>query len=346
MRLAEALHESLHLPFTLPDGNNVNITVSIGITLLPHHFSDTPSDVLRRADTALNRAKRGGGGQTAFFDANMGLAVGQRFAIEQDLRRGMAAGELRLFLQPQVNAEGKVVSAEALVRWQHPEKGLVPPAMFVPVAEESGLIDQLGQWVLGEVCARLGDLHRQGARLPIAVNISPQQFHLGHFVDDLLALLERTGTQPEDLILEITESVVMEEVDDVIERMKLLNAHGIRFSIDDFGTGYSSLSYLKDLPIHELKIDRSFVQDVPHDPSDAALVEAILSVAKHLKLRVVAEGVEAPEHAAFFKHHQDVLMQGYLFGRPEPADTVITRVTGVAFPDQPAAPSPDTAPKA
>ncbi|GAB3192383.1 putative bifunctional diguanylate cyclase/phosphodiesterase [Hydrogenophaga aquatica] len=341
LRLAEVLHESLHQPFTLPDGNNVNVTVSVGITLLPHHYSDTPSEVLRRADTALNRAKHGGGGQTAFFDATMGQAVGQRFAIEQDLRRGMAAGELRLFLQPQVDAQGKVVSAEALVRWQHPERGLVAPALFIPVAEESGLIDQLGQWVLREVCQWLGLLHREGRRLPIAVNISPHQFHQGNFVSELLALLASTGAQPEDLILEITEGVVMEEIDDVIERMKALNQHGVRFSIDDFGTGYSSLSYLKDLPIHELKIDRSFVQDAPQDPSDAALVEAILSVARHLQLRVVAEGVEEPEQAAFFNRHPGVLMQGYLFGRPEPAGSVIERVTGVA---EPQAPAPAAAP--
>lgn len=340
LRLAEVLHESLQLPFTLPDGNNVNVTASVGITLLPHHYSDTPSEVLRRADTALNRAKRGGGGQTAFFNATMGQAVGQRFAIEQDLRRGMAAGELRLFLQPQVDAHSKVVSAEALVRWQHPEKGLVAPALFIPVAEESGLIDQLGQWVLREVCQWLGLLHREGRRLPIAVNISPQQFHQGNFVSELLTLLASTGAQAEDLILEITEGVVMEEIDDVIERMKALNQHGVRFSIDDFGTGYSSLSYLKDLPIHELKIDRSFVQDAPQDPSDAALVEAILSVARHLELRVVAEGVEAPEQAAFFTRHAGVLMQGYLFGKPEPAGTVIKRVTGVAGPPPPAPETP------
>lgn len=325
MRLAEVVHDLLKRPFSLPDRPDINVTASIGVTVLPHHFSDTPSEVLRRADTALHRAKHGGGNQTAFFDAAMGQAVGQRFAIEQDLRRGLSAGELRLYLQPQATAAGEVVSAEALVRWAHPEQGLLPPGVFIPVAEDSGLIAPLGQWVLREVCQHLGQLRREGLRLPIAVNISPQQFHQTRFTPDLLDLLQATGAAPEDLILEITESVVVERIDDVIERMKALNRHGVRFSIDDFGTGYSSLSYLKSLPIHEIKIDRSFVQDAPHDPSDAALVEAILSVARHLQLRVVAEGVETPEHAAFFRNHAEVLLQGYLFGRPEPAADVIAR---------------------
>lgn len=188
MRLAEAVHEGMQEPFILPDKRQFNVTLSIGVTVLPHHYSDTPSEVLRRADTALHRAKHGGGHQTAFFDATMGQAVGQRFAIEQDLRRGIAAGELRLYLQPQANASGQTVSAEALVRWAHPDKGLVSPGVFIPVAEESGLIDQLGLWVLREVCQHLGELHRQGLRLPIAVNISPNQFHQGRFADDLLAL--------------------------------------------------------------------------------------------------------------------------------------------------------------
>ncbi len=323
MRLAETVHESMQQPFILPDKRQINVTLSIGVTVLPHHYSDTPSEVLRRADTALHRAKHGGGHQTAFFDATMGQAVGQRFAIEQDLRRGIAAGELRLYLQPQADATGRIVSAEALVRWEHPDNGLVPPGVFIGVAEESGLIDQIGLWVLREVCQHLAALRREGLRLPIAVNISPHQFHQTQFADELLALLESTGAAPEDLMLEITESVVVEDIDDVIERMKALNRHGVRFSIDDFGTGYSSLSYLKTLPIHELKIDRSFVQDAPHDASDATLVEAILSVARHLRLRVVAEGVETPEQAAVFQHHPQVLLQGYLYGRPEPAEAMI-----------------------
>ena len=309
MHRANAVHLALAQPFERPGAAALNVSASIGVALLPDGPADEPSAVLRRADTALHRAKEAGGQQTAFFDADMGQVVSQRFAIEQDLRRGLDAGELRLYLQPQVNADGHTVSAEALVRWQHPDRGLVPPGLFVPVAEESGLIDQLGTWVLGEVCQHLGALHRAGLRRPISVNISPRQFHDPRFIPELLALLARTGAQAADLILEITEGVVVQKIDTVIHRMGELNRHGVRFSIDDFGTGYSSLSYLKNLPIHELKIDRSFVQDAPNDPSDAALVEAILSVARHLRLRVVAVDEDAsrvlprPELAAHLGGH-------------------------------------------
>jgi len=326
LRLATSVHEALDPPFKLAGVETpVKVTVSIGIALLPLHEDDTPAEVLRRADTALSRAKDGGGRQTAFFDAAMGEVISQRFVIEQDLRRGLVAGELRLYLQPQVNAAGRMVSAEALLRWQHPQRGLVPPVQFIPVAEGCDLIEPIGDWVLEEVCERLGRLHRQGRRLPVAVNISPRQFHQSTFVPDLLQRLERTGAQPGDLILEITEGVVVRDVEDVVRRMGELTRHGIRFSIDDFGTGYSSLSYLKNLPIHEVKIDRSFVQDAPTQPSDAALVEAILAVATHLRLRVVAEGVETAEQAAFFERHPDVILQGYRYGRPAPADEVIAR---------------------
>jgi diguanylate cyclase (GGDEF)-like protein/PAS domain S-box-containing protein len=316
MRTAQAVHELLLNPFVLPQGEQINVSVSVGVALLPRDAADTPSDVLRRADTALHRAKRAGGHQAAFFDAAMGRVVSERFAIEQDLRRGLGAQELRLYLQPQVNPQGHVVSTEALVRWAHPDKGLVPPGVFISVAEESDLIAELGDWVLDQVCARLGAIRRQGRHLPIAVNVSPRQFHKAGFVPGVLRALERHGAHPADLTLEITEGVVIEQVDAVVRKMSQLTQHGVRFSIDDFGTGYSSLAYLKRLPIHELKIDRSFVQDAPHDPSDAALVEAILAVASHLRLKVVAEGVETREQA----DRADVVHQGYLFGRPAPAD--------------------------
>lgn len=327
MQRAQAVHEHMRQAFVA--GNvAVVMTVSIGIALLGQDSNESASDVLRRADTALHRAKSAGGQQTAFFDAGMGHLVRERFAIEQDLRRGIEAGELRLYLQAQVDAAGQTVSAEALVRWQHPQQGLVPPALFIPVAEESGLIDLIGRWVLEQVCLRLGELERRGQRLSIAVNISPRQFHQAHFSTEVLSLLQQHGAPASGLVLEITEGVVVQEVDAVVRRMNELTRHGVRFSIDDFGTGYSSLSYLKNLPIHELKIDRSFVQDAPTDPSDAALVEAMLSVARHLRLSVVAEGVETAEQAAFFQRHPQVLMQGYLYGRPVPEDEFLRRWMG------------------
>ncbi len=323
LRTAKAVHAALIAPFVLETGELVNVTASVGVALLPHDDTDTPGDVLRRADTALHRAKAGGGQQSAFFDAAMGQVVSERFAVEQDLRRGLAAQELRLFLQPQVNRHGHMVSAEALVRWQHPDKGLVPSGTFIGVAEESDLIAELGDWVLDQVCGHLGRLRASGRHLPIAVNVSPRQFHKPDFVPAVLRALERAAAHPGDLVLEITEGVVIEQVDAVVRKMTQLTQRGVRFSIDDFGTGYSSLAYLKRLPIHELKIDKSFVQDAPHDPSDAALVEAILSVAGHLRLKVVAEGVETQEQADFLNQRAHVIHQGYLFGRPAPAEEVL-----------------------
>ena len=325
LRLAQALHERLDMPFQLERGEAVNVSCCIGITLLPLHETDTPGEVLRRADTALHRAKDGGARQTAFFDASMEQLISRRFMIERDLRRGLAAEELRVYLQPQVNAQGHIVGAEALVRWQHPEHGLMAPGAFIPIAEESELITEVGRWVLKAVCGHLGWLHRQGLRLPIAVNISPRQFHQPGFVHMVQDIVQAQGASADDLVIEITEGTVMDQMENVVQTMSHLSSLGVKFSLDDFGTGYSSLAYLKRLPIHELKIDRSFVQDAPSDPSDAALVEAILSVARHLRLKVVAEGVETTEQAEFLNARGQVIQQGYLHGRPVPAQEMLDR---------------------
>ena len=324
LRRAEAVHQQLEAPLEMPT-DTLAVTLSIGITLLGLTPNDSAVEALRRADTALHRAKEAGGHQTAFFDADMGQLAAEHFAIEQDLRRGIELGELRLYLQPQVNNQGQLVGAEALVRWAHPDKGLISPALFIPVAENSGLIGLIGQWMLHQVCQLLARLHQARRRLTIAVNISPRQFHQVDFGVNLLKLLDDAGASPSDLVLEITEGVVMREVDSVVRRMHELTRHGIRFSIDDFGTGYSSLSYLKRLPIHELKIDRSFVQDAPYNANDAALVEAILSVAKHMQLNVVAEGVETKAQAQFLTDRAQLVQQGYLYGRPEPAESFTLR---------------------
>ena len=325
LRGAQLVHQALAEPFAIDNGETLNVGASVGVCILPAGPDDTPGEVLRRADTALHRAKAAGGHQSAFFDPAMGQVVSERFAIEQDLRRGLAAGELRLYLQPQVDATGAMVSAEALVRWQHPEQGLVPPGVFIPVAEESDLIAELGDWVLGQVCGCLGELRRQGRRLPISVNVSPRQFHRGDFVARVLRQVAEGGAAPSDLMLEITEGVLVDEVEQVIHKMTQLTRQGVMFSIDDFGTGYSSLAYLKRLPIHELKIDKGFVQDAPRDANGAAVVEAILSVARHLRLKVVAEGVETREQADFLNARGEVIHQGYLFGRPEPAADLLKR---------------------
>jgi diguanylate cyclase (GGDEF)-like protein len=323
LTVAEKIHRDLLLPFGTDSRQDTALTASLGIALLPAGTDDTPQEVLRRADTALHRAKEAGGHQTAFFDPAMGHTAEQRFAVERDLRRGLAAGELRLHLQSQVDAGGGLVGAEALVRWQHPERGLLSPGVFIPIAEESDLIVGIGAWVLAEACRLLAGPELAGLRL--SVNVSPRQFRHPGFVAWVRDLLATSGTDPRQLTLEVTESLMIGNVTDVAERMGELTALGIQLSVDDFGTGYSSLAYLKRLPLSEIKIDQSFVQDAPTDPADAALVDAMLAIAGHLGLTVVAEGIETAEQADFFNDRGPVIRQGYLYGRPEPAEAWLAR---------------------
>ncbi|QDX81415.1 hypothetical protein B9N43_09260 [Denitratisoma sp. DHT3] len=319
LAVAEKIHAALREPFDIA-GEAVTVTASFGVTLFPESGEDTPEAVLRRADTALHRAKDAGGNQSAFFETAMGEFAQQRFAIEAELRRGIPAGELRLYLQPQVDAQGRLAGAEALVRWQHPQRGLLPPSVFVPIAEESDLIVELGAWVLREACRLMARHESAGFTLRLSVNLSPRHFRQAGFVPWVRELLTDTGADPTRLTLEVTEGLVIDNVSDVVTKMSELAALGIHFSVDDFGTGYSSLAYLKRLPIHELKIDKSFVQDAPNDPDDEALVETILAVARHMHLKVVAEGVETEEQAAFLNARASVIHQGYLYGRPQPAE--------------------------
>ena len=325
LRFAQEVHAKLDAPFDLGGREVVNVSCCIGITPVFFSASDSPGEALRHADTALHRAKAAGTRQTALFDTSMEELISRRFAIEQDLRRGLQAGELRLYLQPQVNAQGHMVAAEALVRWQHPQHGLLAPGHFIPIAEESELITEIGRWVLKAVCQIMGQLQQEDRHLQIAVNISPRQFHQPGFVHVVQDILQGCHAAPADLVIEITEGIVMDRMDSVVQKMAHLNSLGVRFSLDDFGTGYSSLAYLKRLPIHEIKIDRSFVQDAPNDPNSAALVDAMLSVARHLRLKVVAEGVETREQAQFLSGRGELLQQGYLHGRPAPADEVLAR---------------------
>ena len=316
--IAEKIHAGLARPFDI-DGEEFMLTVSVGVTLFPENDGDTPEAILRRADTALHRAKASGADQTAFFDIVMGESATQSFRIERELRQAIGNGELRLFLQSQVRPGSGTIGAEALVRWQHPERGLLSPIHFIPVAEESSLITQLGAWVLHEACCLTAAEARAGRPLRISVNISPRHFRQRDFVPWLQALLADSGANPQHLTLEITEGLVISNVDDVASKMDELAAMGVRFSIDDFGTGYSSLAYLKRLPIHELKIDQSFIQDAPNDPNDAALIDTILSIAQHLQLEVVAEGIETAEQAEFLSQRASIVHQGYFYDRPQAA---------------------------
>lgn len=323
---AGRIHAALKFPVYIGK-DEIFISVSIGIATFPRASEDTAGDVLRRADTAMHRAKQDGGNQTMLFEPTMASHIEQKFQIERELRKAIPAGELRLYLQSQVNSSGAVVGAEALVRWQHPIRGRVMPLTFIPVAEETDLIADVDAWVLREACTILASNEIYNRPISISVNISPRHFRQSGFVMNVKQILADTGADPTHLKLEITEGLLIHNVNDIIAKMLELTALGIHFSLDDFGTGYSSLSHLKRLPIHELKIDKTFVQDAPTDPDDAALVDSVLAVAKHMKLNVVAEGVETLEQAAFLNARAEVLHQGYLYSRPEPADIWVSKLS-------------------
>ena len=300
-------------------GEDAQLGASVGITLYPQSAADSPHEALRRAGTALHRARGLGGGRAAFFEQGMGEAAEQRFLVERSLRHAIAADELRLFLQSQVDGQGRLLGAEVLVRWQHPRDGLLGPGAFIPVAEESDLIVTLGTWVLRRACALLAQPVMRERRLRLSVNLSARQFRQAAFVPQLRALLAEAGADPSLLTLEVTEGLVIDDLDDAVAKMRELAELGVEISLDDFGTGYSSLSYLKRLPIHEIKIDRAFVHEAPTNADDGVLVQAILLVANQFGLRVVAEGVETQAQADFLSRRApDIVHQGYLFGRPEP----------------------------
>ena len=323
--VARKLHAELRTPFSIDGRPQITLTTSVGIALCPESPADSASEALRRADTALHRAKSNGGNQSAFFETTMGELAESRFLLENELRRAIPGGELRLYLQPQFRADGRIAGSEALVRWQHPTRGLLAPGIFIELAEESDLIVELGAWVMGEACRLMSSQRCGDAPLRLSVNISPRHFRRSDFIPWLIDLLSLHGVSPEHLTLEVTEGLMIDNIEDIVGKMTELSHHGILFSLDDFGTGYSSLAHIKRLPIDELKIDKSFVQDAPNNPSDAALVETILAVAKHMGLQVVAEGVETAEQAAFLKARGEVILQGYLLGRPEPAATWLAR---------------------
>ncbi|HEY0842866.1 EAL domain-containing protein [Methylotenera sp.] len=316
--LLDKIRVQLKLPIQLGD-DEVIASGSIGIATFPVNIEDDAGDVFRRADTAMHRAKQNGGNQSILFEQSMASVAEQRFKIERELRLAIPAGELMLYLQTQVNAAGVMVGAESLVRWQHPERGLVPPSLFIPVAEETDLIVDVDVWVLTETCRILARQDVYSLPIRVSVNISPRHFRQRSFVSSIKTILADTGADPTHLTLEVTEGLVIDNISEVIAKMTELTLLGIHFSLDDFGTGYSSLSHLKRLPIHELKIDKTFVQDAPHDPDDAALVESVLAIAKHMQLNVVAEGVETQEQADFLNARAEVIHQGYLYSKPVPA---------------------------
>jgi diguanylate cyclase (GGDEF)-like protein len=301
--------------------HEIRAAASIGVSLFPDDGDDVPT-LLRNADTAMYSAKSLGGNAFRFFAPDMNARMAERYALEADLRRALERGELSVHYQPQASlATGAISGAEALVRWQHPEKGAIPPGEFIALAEDTGLIHSLGDWVIASVCAQWRAWLDAGLDVPpVAVNLSARQFRR----EDLVATIERALAQnrldPGLLELEITESAVMHDVEAAIATVRRLKALGVRIALDDFGTGYSSLSYLKRFPIERLKIDQSFVRDVTTDPDDAAICNAIIGLAHNLKLAVIAEGVETEAQMNHLRRRHCDEMQGYLFSRPLPRD--------------------------
>jgi diguanylate cyclase (GGDEF)-like protein/PAS domain S-box-containing protein len=294
---------------------------SIGITLFKGH-EDSVDEILKRADVALYQAKGAGRNTLRFFDPEIQAGITRRAAMEADLRRGARDNEFLLHYQPQADANGRTTGVEALIRWRHPQRGLIPPAEFIPLAEETGLILPLGHWVLETACAQLvaWAASPETAELSMAVNVSARQFRHPNFVGQVLAVLEQTGADPHKLKLELTESLLIHDMEDTIVKMSALKAKGVGFSLDDFGTGYSSLAYLKRLPLDHLKIDQSFVRDVLTDANDATIARTIVALGLSLGLHVIAEGVETMAQHDFLADQGCHAYQGFLFNPPLPID--------------------------
>lgn len=303
------------------------ITASIGITL----FADGDANVetaMRQADIALQQAKAAGGNTLRFFNAEMQADVMERVSLEADLHQALARDELCLHYQVQVDSHASVVGVEALIRWNHPKRGLVPPMLFIPLAEKNRLILPIGYWVLETACRQLAEWAKERDKedLYIAVNVSSVQFHQTDFVTRVQHALEMTGADPARLVLEVTESLLMEDPQWVREIMLRLSKLGIRFALDDFGTGFSSLNYLKRLPLHGLKIDKSFVNGVLEDPVDAAIVNTTITLAESLGLEVTAEGVESEAQHRWLLEQGCQVFQGYYFGRPQARENLKLKV--------------------
>ncbi|MFZ4479329.1 MAG: putative bifunctional diguanylate cyclase/phosphodiesterase [Rhodoferax sp.] len=294
-------------------------TCSIGITLFGSQDEKTV-DALMRAELAMYQAKAAGRNVLRFFEPQMQAVVSARAALEVALREAIGKQQFLLHYQPQVTGDGTIIGAEALVRWQDPRRGMVSPVEFIPLAEETGLILPLGSWVLETACSQLARWARQPeiAHLTVSVNVSARQFHQDDFVAQILAVLKSTGANPRRLKLELTESLLVTEIEEVIAKMNALKGKGVGFSIDDFGTGYSSLSYLKRLPLDQLKIDQGFVRDILIDPNDAAIAKMVVALADSLGLMVIAEGVETQAQRDFLAGLGCRNYQGYLFSRPLP----------------------------
>ena len=316
--VVERLMASIARPYCI-QGIDLHVSASVGITLSDGHL-EQPMQLIQQADMAMYKAKQQGRNNFQWYTSDLNQRVCEHARLRNDLQKAIETQSLQLHYQPQIDARtGRVVGIEALLRWEHPEKGFIPPAVFVPVAEDSGQIIPLSLWVLDTACAQLRELDDQGITgISMAVNISPMHFQRGHFVQYVQATLEKHGLRGEQLELEITESLLLHNAEQAIETLHRLKALGVRIALDDFGTGFSSLSYLKRLPIDKIKIDRSFIREIVTDHHDAAITQGIISMAHHLSLIVVAEGVETASQMEFLKGSRCDIFQGYHFARPMP----------------------------
>ncbi|HET6718678.1 MAG TPA: EAL domain-containing protein, partial [Rhodocyclaceae bacterium] len=330
--VAEKIVGSLGQPY--PIGNReLHTSSSLGIAVFPDDGED-PATLMKNADAAMYHAKQQGRNGYRFFSATMSADAEERLALEHELHAAIGKRELVVHYQPQVAARsGQLIGFEALVRWQHPQRGLIPPLKFIPIAEEAGLIDEIGRWVLAEACRQLAAWRADGfaAAVRMAVNLSAHQLRSPSLIDDVRQVFNDNGLGDGDLELEVTESAAMHNPEQAIERLRRLRDLGVHLAIDDFGTGYSSLAYLKLLPIHVLKLDRAFVRDIEIDDNDAAISSATISLAHSLGLQVVAEGVETPGQQDFLVARGCDFLQGYRFGKPEPAAQIERRWRAAAL---------------
>ncbi|MBD2867722.1 EAL domain-containing protein [Paenibacillus arenilitoris] len=319
--LAERIIRTMQAPYRLAD-SDFYVSASIGISIFPTHGKDA-DQLLKNADTAMYEVKKKGKNGYQYFSNELVKKLQEKIELEGDLRKAIAKNELLLHYQPQIRtSDNSMVGIEALVRWNHPTKGIISPGVFIPIAEETGLINDIGTWVLREACAQMRQWHDEGGPLiPISVNLSSQQFHQPHLAEYIMSILQETGLEPQYLELEITESMMMDATVST-GILNKLNEHGIRISLDDFGTGYSSLSYLKMFPIHKVKIDRSFIRDITQNNNDKAIVATIIAMAQHLNMEVIAEGIETKDQLDILTDKDCGKIQGYYFSKPLSADDV------------------------
>ena len=321
LRLADGVLLALQRPFG-GIGPGVNLSCSVGIALHPDHGA--VADLVARAEAAMVAAKRSGGARWAVYDGQMASDVAEQVTLQQELRGALARGELSLHYQPKAHAaSGAVDSVEALMRWQHPQRGWVSPALFIPLAERFGLIGALGDWVIDEACAQIARWNAAGRRCQVAINLSAQQLRQSELPARIAGAIQRHGIEPLQLVLEITETAMMENLAEQGALLAELAALGVRLSIDDFGTGYSSLAYLRRLPVHQLKLDLSLVQDIDRDADACAVLHAVVQLAHALRLEVVAEGVETAEQARILRSQACDLLQGWHIARPMPAPQLL-----------------------